>query len=35
LTTIAESRAMDLIALALALVFFAAMLLVIEGLDRV
>ena len=30
-----DSRGMDLIALAIALVFFAAMLLLIEGLDRI
>jgi hypothetical protein len=29
-----ESRAMDLVALAIALVFFVAMVLLVEGLDR-
>jgi hypothetical protein len=34
LTGAADSPAMDLVALAIALVFFAAMVLLVEGLDR-
>jgi hypothetical protein len=32
---LAHSRCMDIIAIAIAVVFFAALLLVVEGLDRV
>jgi hypothetical protein len=32
---VAHSRCMDIIAIAIAVVFFAAMLLFVEGLDRV
>jgi hypothetical protein len=34
LTRTADSAAMDLVAVAMAIVFFAAMVLLVEGLDR-